>query len=227
MGWSSYLPEHFGTSDVPTYAAVARRTDLTGFPPTYIAVGDIELFRAEDEGYAHHLERLGVPVEFDLVPGASPGFDNRAWFTQQSSNLMTRARNWLRHGFEPQTAKVNSVMSFPRIVADTIARLVQKAPGASRQSPETAFTEIPATSANITIPHPPRPRAGHALLPFIRWNGEGHLRELPRRRLCHASSRSGRPAVPIPGCQCRCGRAECRLHSRTAVSVSGTCRIGV
>lgn len=43
-------------------------------------------------------------------------------------------------------------MSFPRIVADTLARLAQKAPGSSRQSPETAFTEIPAATANITIP---------------------------------------------------------------------------
>lgn len=95
-GWCGYLPGHFGTSDVPTYAAAARRTDLAGLPPAYIAVGDIDLFRAEDEDYARRLERAGVPVDFDLVPGAPHGFENWARSTEVAQDLMARARTWLR-----------------------------------------------------------------------------------------------------------------------------------
>ncbi|WP_081813741.1 alpha/beta hydrolase [Microbacterium sp. CH12i] len=73
VGWSGYLPGTSGTDDVPAYAAAARRTDLTGLPPTYIAVGDIELFYAEDIDYASRLEEAGVPTTLDVIPGAPHG----------------------------------------------------------------------------------------------------------------------------------------------------------
>lgn len=98
-GWSGYLPTSFGTDEVPAYAAAARRTDLSGLPPAYIAVGDIELFHAEDADYALRLEQCGVPVDFDLVRGAPHGFENWASSTEMSKALMRRAREWLGHAF--------------------------------------------------------------------------------------------------------------------------------
>lgn len=50
VGWSGYIPATFGTDDVPAYAAAARRSDLTGLPPAYLAVGDIELGRVLSRG---------------------------------------------------------------------------------------------------------------------------------------------------------------------------------
>ncbi len=100
VGWSGYLGEAFGGEDVPRYAAAARRADLSGLPPTYIAVGDIELFYGEDVDYARRLEQAGVPVTLDVVPGAPHGFENWARDAAPSRALLGRARAWLRTALE-------------------------------------------------------------------------------------------------------------------------------
>lgn len=94
-GWAAFLPGCSGTDEVPPYAAPARRADLSGLPPTYIAVGDIELFTAEDSEYARRLAEAGVPVELDLVPGAPHGFENWARETAPAKELLQRSRDWL------------------------------------------------------------------------------------------------------------------------------------
>ncbi|MGM1016933.1 MAG: alpha/beta hydrolase [Actinomycetota bacterium] len=99
VGWSGYLPATFGTDDVPAYAAAARRGDLTGLPPAYLAVGDIELFHAEVVEYAKRLDRAGVPTELDIIPGAPHGFENWARDTEPARALMVRARAWLAASF--------------------------------------------------------------------------------------------------------------------------------
>jgi acetyl esterase/lipase len=99
VGWSGYLPGRYGTDTVPAYAAAARRTGLAGLPPAYIAVGDIELFYAEDADYAERLEQAGVPVRLDIVAGAPHGFENWARETELARALMRRAHNWLAEIF--------------------------------------------------------------------------------------------------------------------------------
>ncbi|MCF2570553.1 alpha/beta hydrolase [Brevibacterium sp. UCMA 11754] len=44
------------------------------------------------------------------------------------------------------------MMTIPRGLADLLARLMQKAPGSSQQSPETSFAEIDAITEDIEIP---------------------------------------------------------------------------
>jgi acetyl esterase/lipase len=44
VGWSTYLGSEPGTSEVSEYAAPSRRTDLSGLPPTWIGVGELDLF---------------------------------------------------------------------------------------------------------------------------------------------------------------------------------------
>ena len=107
VGWSGYIGEAIGAQDLPPYAAAARRTDLTGLPTAYIAVGDIELFFAEDEDYARRLQKAGVDVEFDIVPGAPHGFENWARDTQPANALMGRARAWLERALGPVQAAWN------------------------------------------------------------------------------------------------------------------------
>ena len=97
VGWRSYLGDDFGGNDVPPYAAAGRRNDLSGLPHAFIAVGDIELFAAEDQDYARRLAEVGVPVHVDVVPGGPHGFENWARDAETSKALLRRARQWLRH----------------------------------------------------------------------------------------------------------------------------------
>lgn len=75
FGWTSYLGAPPGAPDVAEYLVPARRQDLTGLPPAWIGVGDLDLFHDEDLAYAERLRAAGVPCEVHLVPGAFHGFD--------------------------------------------------------------------------------------------------------------------------------------------------------
>jgi len=64
--WGWYL----GGREADVYAAPARATDLAGLPPTFIDVGELDLFRDEDIDFAARLLRAAVPVELHVYPGA-------------------------------------------------------------------------------------------------------------------------------------------------------------
>lgn len=72
LGWEMYLG---GKDDVSQYAAPARATDLSGLPPTYTCVGDLDPFRDETIDYVSRLTQAGVPTEFHLYPGCFHGFE--------------------------------------------------------------------------------------------------------------------------------------------------------
>lgn len=74
-GWATYLNAEPGSADIAPYAAPARRVDLRGLPPTWIGVGDLDLFFDEDVEYARRLAEAGVPCAIEVVPGAFHGFD--------------------------------------------------------------------------------------------------------------------------------------------------------
>jgi acetyl esterase/lipase len=64
--WGWYL----GDREPDHYAAPARALDLAGLPPTFIDVGEIDMFRDEDIDFAKRLAEAGGRVEFHLWPGA-------------------------------------------------------------------------------------------------------------------------------------------------------------
>ncbi|NHN29699.1 alpha/beta hydrolase [Paenibacillus agricola] len=72
LGWEMYLGEN---GEVSQYAAPARATDLSGLPPTYTCVGDLDPFRDETIDYVLRLTQAGVPTEFHLYPGCFHGFE--------------------------------------------------------------------------------------------------------------------------------------------------------
>ena len=76
--WSAYLGPQLGRRDVPAYAAPIRATDLAGLPPTYIAVGSLDMFLEENTAYACRLAQAGVPTELHVYPGAYHAFDSFA-----------------------------------------------------------------------------------------------------------------------------------------------------
>jgi acetyl esterase/lipase len=75
IGWRAYLGDAAGTDQVSPYAAPTRATDLSGLPPAYLAVGDLDLFIDEDLEYAQRLQQADVPLELHVYPGAIHGFD--------------------------------------------------------------------------------------------------------------------------------------------------------
>ena len=78
MGWRAYLGREPGGADVSQYAAAARATDLSGLPPAYIPIGDLDLFLDENIDYARRLLAAGVPTELHVYPGGFHGFDGMA-----------------------------------------------------------------------------------------------------------------------------------------------------
>jgi acetyl esterase/lipase len=78
-GWGALLGDAIGGADVPAFAAPARATDLSGLPPCYIEVGQLDIFRDEDLAYAERLGQAGVPVEFHLRLGVPHEFETFAF----------------------------------------------------------------------------------------------------------------------------------------------------
>ncbi|MCF8565562.1 alpha/beta hydrolase [Alicyclobacillus tolerans] len=72
--WKMYLGEE-AKDNVSPYAAASRAKDLSGLPPAYICVGELDAFRDETMDYVTRLQQAGVPVEFHLYPGCFHGFE--------------------------------------------------------------------------------------------------------------------------------------------------------
>lgn len=64
--WDWYL----GGKKADGYAAPARAKDVSGLPPAFIDVGEMDAFRDEDLLFAQRLLHSGVPCEFRIYPGA-------------------------------------------------------------------------------------------------------------------------------------------------------------
>ncbi|MFF5897097.1 alpha/beta hydrolase fold domain-containing protein [Streptomyces argenteolus] len=74
LAWQAILG-HPGTEDVTPYAAPARASDLAGLPPTFVGVGELDVFRDENLDYASRLRAHGVDVQLHLYPGEYHAFD--------------------------------------------------------------------------------------------------------------------------------------------------------
>ncbi|MGV9800906.1 alpha/beta hydrolase [Mycobacterium sp. NPDC003449] len=87
-GWTALLGDSAGGEAVSPYAAPARAGDLSGLAPGYIEVGELDIFRDENIGYARRLAEAGVPTEFHLHPGCPHGFDFFAFNADVSRRAM-------------------------------------------------------------------------------------------------------------------------------------------
>lgn len=75
IAWKMYLSNN-ASDQISYYAAPSRVKDLTGLPPAYTCVGQLDPFRDETLEYVARLAQAGVPVEFHLYPGCFHGFDS-------------------------------------------------------------------------------------------------------------------------------------------------------
>lgn len=71
FAWSAYLGTR--TVDVGTIAGLAP--NVGGLPPTFLVVGELDLFVHDNLGYASRLVAAGGSVEAHLYPRAIHGFD--------------------------------------------------------------------------------------------------------------------------------------------------------
>ncbi|GLI07625.1 esterase [Paenibacillus tyrfis] len=74
--WNMYLGEENDASELSPYAVPSRAENLTGLPPTYTCVGQLDLFRDETIEYVTRLAQAGVDVEFHLYPGCFHLFES-------------------------------------------------------------------------------------------------------------------------------------------------------
>ena len=78
FGWQSMLGRAPGGEGVSCYASAARAESVGGLPPTYIAVGALDLFLDENVDYAQRLLAAGIATELHVYPAAFHGFDMMA-----------------------------------------------------------------------------------------------------------------------------------------------------
>jgi acetyl esterase/lipase len=102
FGWRSYLGRRFGTHDVPTDAAPARATELSGLPATFIGVGTVDCLRDEAIDFAARLCRAAVPTELHVYAGAVHGFDMFA-DTAVARTAARDSADWLARQFGLRT----------------------------------------------------------------------------------------------------------------------------
>jgi acetyl esterase/lipase len=74
FGWKMYLGDMCG-EEVSPYAAAVHATDLSGLPPAYIYVGELDALRDETIEYVERLLQAGVPTEFHIYPGCFHSFE--------------------------------------------------------------------------------------------------------------------------------------------------------
>ncbi|OBF83487.1 alpha/beta hydrolase [Mycobacterium sp. 852002-51163_SCH5372311] len=96
FAWTAYLGRAPRMSDAPAYAAPARRDDLSGLPPAWIGVGELDLYYGEDVAYAEKLRACGVPCELITVPRMYHAADGYAQKAQSMETFIQGLVNHLR-----------------------------------------------------------------------------------------------------------------------------------
>jgi acetyl esterase len=96
--WEHYLgPVRAG--EPSPYAAPARATDLSGLPPAYVMVAELDPLRDEAVDYARRLLEAGVPTELHCFAGTCHGFDIVAPDTEVGRCALDEQVRVLRRAF--------------------------------------------------------------------------------------------------------------------------------
>lgn len=78
FGWGALRGDYRCDDARMGWFSPALADDLAGLPPTYVAVGALDLFLDEDLDFVRRLAGAGVPVECHVYPGAIHAFDMMA-----------------------------------------------------------------------------------------------------------------------------------------------------
>jgi acetyl esterase len=88
-------------SDMPTTLAPARAKDLTGLPPTYIAVAGHDPLRDDGARYAELLADAGVPVELHNAETLVHGYIGYEGVVPAATEAVDRGMTALREALQP------------------------------------------------------------------------------------------------------------------------------
>ncbi len=94
--WSWYLGQAPGLENVPPYAVAARRNVLSGLPPAWICVGDLDLLYGDDCAYAEKLKAAGVDCELHIASQAPHAYDAVAPESSVTKDTVDRYCDFLR-----------------------------------------------------------------------------------------------------------------------------------
>ena len=94
--WKWYL----GGKKADAYAAPSRSDSLEGLPPTFIDVGELDLFRDENIDFVQRLIQAGITTEFHLYPGAYHASENFAPAAGLSKTIWSNRLKALRKAFQ-------------------------------------------------------------------------------------------------------------------------------
>ena len=97
LGWKAYLGEDHEASVSP-YAAPARAEDLSGLPPAYLMIGELDLMRDENIEYAMRLLQAGVPTELHVYPGGFHAFEGMVPQAAVSIRVVKECTEALKRG---------------------------------------------------------------------------------------------------------------------------------
>lgn len=95
--WEMYLGGRPGVHASP-YASPSRADNLSGLPPTYLCVGDVDLFRDENIAFMQRLTADGSPGEFEVYPGVYHGAEFQYPDAAISRRMYSEMTQKLRQG---------------------------------------------------------------------------------------------------------------------------------
>lgn len=75
FAWQAMRGDSFISYEREGHFSPSLAADVSGLPPTFVAVGSLDLFLEEDVDYALRLSRAGVPVGLEVYEGGIHGFD--------------------------------------------------------------------------------------------------------------------------------------------------------
>ncbi|MDI9221370.1 alpha/beta hydrolase fold domain-containing protein [Pantoea sp. EA-12] len=94
-GWAARLGNEV-ENDLLPYISASTVSDMTGLPPTYLDVGELDLFCNENIEWASRSVSAAVQTEFHLYPGVNHGFDLLAPASEVSQTAMSLRCNAIR-----------------------------------------------------------------------------------------------------------------------------------
>jgi len=99
FAWKNILGEKSGSNEVSVYSAPARETNFKNLPETFIAVGELDLFRDESLNYALGLQQDNIPVELHLYPRAYHSFNVFAPKSQLTLSFNSTWQTYIKRQF--------------------------------------------------------------------------------------------------------------------------------
>lgn len=88
--WHAVLSNPVTQATAAPLVPPTRLSDLSGLPPTYIEVGELDIFRDECVSYAQKLMHAGVSCELHILAGCPHLFEGADWASTVSTEALGR-----------------------------------------------------------------------------------------------------------------------------------------